>query len=178
MEHPARLVQTHSPPEDGLMDPVGDGEPKARGPLAAMAYALGGIGLLGATASDALAVAGRHAGLPLLGSIELVQVMVVLLGTSAMLIATLTGGHASVHIVTERLRLPAKERLARIAALVSAGVFLMLAAGSIMVAYDLWNGHEETEMLQLPMRWLRLLWIVFAIMIAGIFLRQALRSRV
>lgn len=176
MAHPTGLVQAHSPQEDILLDIAGDGEPQAHGPLAGLAYGLGGIGLLGATASDALAVAGRHAGLPLLGSIELVQAMVVFLGTSAMLIATLTGGHASVHIVTERLQSSAKDRLARIAALCSAGVFLLLAAGSIMVAHDLWNGHEETEMLQLPLRWLRLLWIVFSIMIAGIFLRRAIKG--
>lgn len=178
MNHPASPLEAHLPPEESLSDLPEDGEAEARGPLAALAYALGGFGLLGATATDALAVAGRHTGLHLLGSIELVQAMVVLLGTSAMLIATLVGGHASVHIVTERLHPARAALLARIAAGVSAGVFLVLAAGSALVLRDLWHGFEETELLHIPIRWLRLLWIGFALLIAGTFLRIALRRPV
>lgn len=176
MNHPASPLDAHLPPEQSLSDLPEDGVAAAGGPLARIAYVLGGIGLLGATATDALAVLGRHTGLHLLGSIELVQAMVVLLGTSAMLIATLVGGHASVHIVTERLSSARAAMLARIAALLSAAVFLLIAAGSAFVAADLWQGHELTELLHLPLRWLRLLWIVFALLIAGTFLRQAVRG--
>lgn len=175
MTQPASPVEAHLPPEESLSDLPEDGASVAHGPLARLAYLLGGAGLLGATAADALAVAGRHTGLHLLGSIELVQAMVVLLGTSAMLIATIVGGHASVHILTERLSPPLAARFARAAALVSAAVFLLLAIGSIIVARDLWAGSEQTELLHLPLRWLRLLWIVFALLISGTFLRIALR---
>lgn len=177
MNQPASPLEAHLPPEETLSDLPEDaaGAATARGPLASLAYALGGAGLLGATAADSLAVAGRHTGFNLLGSIELVQAMVVLLGTSAMLIATLVGGHASVHIVTERLSRPVAGRLARIAAAISGAVFLVLAIGSIMVLRDLWSGHEETELLFIPIRWLRLVWITFALLIAGSFLRLALR---
>lgn len=175
MEQTISPVQAHLPPDDSLSDLTTDGPAVAQGPLARMAYLLGGTGLLGATLADSLAVAGRHTGFNLLGSIELVQAMVVLLGTSAMLIATLVGGHASVHIVTERLAPARAVRLARLASFISGLVFLILAAGSIMVARDLWAGHEETELLHIPLRWLRLLWITFALLIAGSFFRLALR---
>lgn len=147
--------------------------PVAAGPLARVAYVLGGGGLLAATLTDAFAVAGRHTGFHLLGSIELVQAAVVTLATSAMLIATIVGGHASVHIVTERLPKSTAERLARIASAISGLTFLAIAAGSAWVASDLWDGHERTELLHLPLRWLRLLWIVFAVLIAGQFFRRA-----
>jgi len=163
-------------PDDSLNDLVADHPNAAQGLLARFAYGLGGIGLLGATLSDALAVAGRHLGFRILGSIELVQTAVVLLGASAMLIATLVGGHASVHIVTQRLSRPSASRLARVAAFVSGGVFLALAAGSIWVASDLWHGFEQTELLHIPLRWLRAIWIVFALLIASIFLRNAVRK--
>lgn len=150
--------------------------PVSTGPLGRLAYALGGAGLLGATAADALAVAGRHLGFRILGSIELVQAAVVLLGSSAMLIATLVGGHACVHILTERLSRHRADALARIAALVSGLVFLALAAGSAWVASDLWHGFEQTELLHIPLRWLRAVWTLFALLIAAIFLRTALRQ--
>jgi len=123
-----------------------------------------------ATAADSIAVAGRHAGIPLLGSIELVQVAVVLLASSAMLIVTMARGHASVHIVTERVSPAHAASLARIANLLSGLLFLVLAAGSIWVASDLWYGFEQTELLQIPLRWLRLVWIVFSLLIAARFL--------
>ena len=106
------------------------GHAAAKGPLATIAYTLGGIGLLGATAADSLAVAGRHTGVHLLGSIELVQACVVALGASAMLIATLTDNHASVHIVTERLSRPAAARHAPVAAALTALSLLPVAARS------------------------------------------------
>jgi len=177
MQQPAAPGEALPPDGESLADfPDENRAPHApaHGPLARLAYALGGAGLLAATATDAIAVAGRHTGLHLLGSIELVQSAVVLLATSGMLIATLVGGHASVHIVTERLSRPAAARLARIAAFASGLTFLALAAGSIWLAYDLWNGFEQTELLHIPLRWLRTLWIVFALVIAGCFFRAAL----
>ncbi|MBC2651570.1 TRAP transporter small permease subunit [Novosphingobium flavum] len=141
-----------------------------------LVYGLGGCGLLGATAADAIAVAGRHAGFHLLGSIELVQAAAVLLAGSAMLIATVQGEHASVHMVTERLARPTAARLARLAALISGLVFLAVAAGSAWVAGDLWSGFERTELLHIPIRWLRAAWIGFALLIALTFLRRAIRA--
>ena len=138
------------------------GHAAAKGPLATIAYTLGGIGLLGATAADSLAVAGRHTGVHLLGSIELV-----------MLLATLPDTPASGHLVTDRLSRPAAARLARVAAALSALTFLALAAGSIWLASDLWRGFEQTELLHIPLRWLRVLWIAFALVIAGRFALKA-----
>jgi TRAP-type C4-dicarboxylate transport system permease small subunit len=166
----------HTLPDDGPMTdlgPVHDGA--AAGPLARATYALGGAGLLGATAADAIAVAGRHTGFHLLGSIELVQACVVVLAGSAMLIATLVGEHASVHIITQRMRPQSAARLARAAALVSGIAFLLIAAGSAWVCAELWNGFERTELLHLPLRWLRLLWVVFAALVSFTFFKRALR---
>jgi TRAP-type C4-dicarboxylate transport system permease small subunit len=149
------------PPEAGL------------GRLGHAAYWIGSAGLLIATAADAIAVAGRHTGFHLLGSIEVVQASVVLIASSAMVAATIVGAHASVHILTERLRPATAQRLARGAALLGALLFLLVAAGSIWVASDLWSGFEQTELLGIKLRWLRILWIAAALLIVGLFLRSA-----
>src|SRR5689334_21962707 len=108
----AQNPTAQAPPigDEVMTDLVPDSAPVPSGPLARISYVLGAIGLLAATASDAIAVAGRHSGFHLLGSIELVQAAVVLLASSAMLLVTIAGGHASVHIVTERLRKPTAAR--------------------------------------------------------------------
>jgi TRAP-type C4-dicarboxylate transport system permease small subunit len=153
------------------------GREKPAGPLAKAAYVLGSFGLLAATAADSLAVAGRHTGMHFIGSIELVQAAVVLLAATAMLVVTIGRGHATVHIVTERLSKPAAARLARIADLISAIAFLILAAGSAWVLAELWDGFEQTELLHIPLRWLRLLWVVLAVLVAANLARDALKGR-
>jgi TRAP-type transport system small permease protein len=147
------------------------------GPLARFAYVLGSAGLIMATASDAFAVAGRHLGFRFIGAIELVQASVVLLACAAMLVVTIGSGHASVHMVTARLRPTVRLRLGRIVAMVCAAVFVALAAGSAWILVELWYGFEQTELLHLPLRWLRLLWVVFALLIAFEFLRTVWRKQ-
>ncbi len=176
MTHPAQ------PPAQDV--PVSDfahgeeaGNARTPGWLENTAYVLGGLGLLGATFTDSIAVAGRHTGFHLLGSIELVQAAVVLLASSAILIATLIGGHAGVHIVTERMSKPVAHQFARIASAISGALFILLAIGSIQVAAEQWSGHEMTELLQLPIRWLRCVWIVFVSLSALAFLRFAVRGK-
>ncbi len=150
-------------------------EPAAAGPVGEAAYLVGSLGLLVATAADAMAVVGRHTGLHLLGSIEVVQSAVVLIASSAMVAATIVGSHASVHILTERLAAATSRRLARIAAGLGALFFALLAAGSAWVASELWTGFEQTELLGISLRWLRALWIAAALLIALLFLRAAAR---
>jgi TRAP-type transport system small permease protein len=153
------------------------GEAGGDGLLARMAYVLGSLGLVMATAADAVAVAGRHLGFRLIGSIEVVQASVVLLASAAMLVVTIGRGHASVRMVTARLRTTVRLRLGRVVALVNAAVFLALAAGSAWIVAELWHGYEQTELLHLPLRWLRVLWVVFALFIAFEFVRAAWRKQ-
>lgn len=158
------------PPPHGDEPP--HGHDKAA-PLRRLAYALGATGLALAASSDFIAVAGRHLGLHLLGSIELTQTGIVFLGAGAMLYATLERHHASVHMVTSRLSAPLADTLRRIMSVVSALVFLSVAIGTAWVMRDLWAGYEMTELLQIPIRWLRTLWLVASFIIAALFLRQA-----
>ena len=116
----------------------------------------GGAALLAATAVDALAVVGRNIGLPLVGSIELVQAAVLVAGVFGLILATAGDDHARVRILTDRLgRL---RRLADpLAALSMALFFAALLAGSAWLAADLWNGHERSELLGVSWRALRLI---------------------
>jgi hypothetical protein len=63
----------------------------------------GGTALLAATAVDTLAVVGRNVGLPLVGSIELVQAAVLVAGVFGLIFATAGDDHARVRILTDRL---------------------------------------------------------------------------
>ena len=138
-----------------------------------IAVVLGSIGLLGAMATDALAVLGRHTGFIVLGSIEIVQTMIVLLASAAVVLATLERTHAAVHILTERLPKRIAKRLAQLAKVASALIVAILLGGSLWLLFDLWNAHERSELLHIPFRVLRAIFAGALFVVLLVFLRQA-----
>jgi TRAP-type C4-dicarboxylate transport system permease small subunit len=144
--------------------------------LVRASFVLGAFGLLAAMSIDAAAVVGRHLGIPLLGSIELVESCVVLMASASLVGTTLEQGHASVQIVTQQLSAAGRIRLRRVADLLSACFFAALSLGSIVIARDLWGGDERTELLGLPLAPLRLLWCASSAGIVAVFVAAAVRG--
>ncbi|HVI99854.1 MAG TPA: TRAP transporter small permease subunit [Sphingomonas sp.] len=163
-------------PADVGEDAVAEARARRRGPLRSAALAIGAAALLLAMATDALAVAGRHLGFTVLGAIEIFEACIVVAATAALLLATLDHGHAQVRILTERLRPTTAHRLERATNALSALIFVVLAGGSAWLASDLWGGHEVTELLGLPLRWLRAFWIAGALLVAALFAVRAVRG--
>ncbi len=117
---------------------------------------LGGIALLAATAIDTLAVIGRHVGLPLTGSIELMQAAVLVSGGLGLVVATATQAHARVRLLVDRLSPAGRAVADKFADLLSLLFFSALLIGSVWLSADLWNAHEVSEILGVPWRLLRL----------------------
>ena len=155
------------------MDPVSPPQPPARGLL----FYAGSAGLLTVMLIESAAVIGRHIGVPLLGALEIVQAGIVPAACAAMLIAALRGAHAAVHMVTERLPPLVRRSAAGVGAVLAGIYFLALFAGSAWLAAEYWNSFEQTEVLHIPFRPLRVLVAVAAIAIAGAFFARAWRAR-
>lgn len=116
----------------------------------------GGAALLAATMVDTLAVIGRNIGLPMVGSIELVQAAVLVSGIVGLIFATAGDEHAQVRILTDRFR-RGRALADAIGPLATALFFAALLTGSIWLALDLWDGHERSEVLGVPWSALRLI---------------------
>ena len=138
---------------------------------------LGGIGLLAATGIDSLAALGRHVGWPVEGAIELVQVAVLVAGSIAILCATMDDSHARVHLVVDRLGEGRRDAVKRLALVVLALFLAALLAGSGWIALDLWSAHEESELMGIGWRWLRL--FANLALLAGVLvaLRHAVKGK-
>lgn len=149
--------------------------PVARGVerLGQGSFVLGSIGLLLAGAVDVLAVIGRHVGIPLVGSIEIVQACVVLMGSAALVGTTLQGGHATVHLLIDRLSPRYAKQLGRLTRWLSALSFILVAYGSYLVLVDLWHGGEQSELLGLPYAPLRFVFLASLVLVALLFLTAA-----
>jgi len=131
-------------------------------------FYIGSAGLLGATGFDAVAVLGRHIGLPFPGSLELVQASIVLASTAALAAATASRRHAAARLVLDRVSAPVRLIMQRINAVLTILFFLVLAAGQIWITSDLWHAQEDTEVLHVPFAPLRLLAIA-GVLIAAFF---------
>jgi TRAP-type C4-dicarboxylate transport system permease small subunit len=139
---------------------------------------LGSAALLFAMSVDALAVLGRHLGIPLLGSIEMVQAAILVASSVAVVAATIADKHAVVHLLIQRVGPRTRAILARIHALLCVVFFLALAAGSVWIAYDLRGGYEQSELLGIPYAPLRIVSILSMLAAAAIYLAQLLKRRV
>lgn len=154
--------------------------PSAGGPKGVGGYilfAFGALGLLGAMFTDVIAVIGRQIGMPFLGSVEMAQICVVLVGATALVVATGAREHASVRVITERLGERTRGGLERVAHLTSAAFFALLLAGSVWIAWELRDGAERTELLLFPVMLLRIYWIACASICVVLFIGHALRRR-
>jgi TRAP-type C4-dicarboxylate transport system permease small subunit len=142
----------------------------ARGPL----FYLGAGALLIAMAVDAVAVAGRHIGLPLLGSLELVQAAILLASSSALVSATLARRHASARFLVDRVSPRLRAVMQHISGILTFLFFAALAAGQVWIAAELWYGHEDSELLHIPYAPLRIASVAAVILTALIVLKQIL----
>ncbi|HEY5713352.1 MAG TPA: TRAP transporter small permease subunit [Allosphingosinicella sp.] len=134
-------------------------EHESRGWPWRVAFAIGAGGLTGAALSDSIAVLGRHVGFGFLGSIEISQAFVCLIASGSILVATLSAGHAAVHMVTDRLGERQKRRLALVSDLFFMATFAVVIAGGFWVLFDMWGGAEQSELLGIPIIPFRLLWL-------------------
>lgn len=139
----------------------------------ALVWIAGGA-LLVAMVVDTLAMFGRALQFPLIGSIEIVQAVVLIAASGALIITTLERAHARVSLVLNRLPSRWRNRLEILHSVAAALFFAALLAGSLWIAWDLWSGHEESEILLIPYRPLR---IAVVLALAALLVLALLRLR-
>ncbi|MFO7276027.1 MAG: TRAP transporter small permease subunit [Pseudomonadota bacterium] len=144
----------------------------SRGPV----FYIGGGALLAAMGIEALSVLGRHIGVPLLGALEIIQAVILLAATSAMLCATLAGAHATVTFLTDRLSERPKRALKLFSHVLSALFFAGLTVGALWLAIEYWDAHEVSELLHIPFKPLRVVTFLVTAAIAVVFLRDLVRE--
>ena len=137
----------------------------------------GGIALIIAAALNLLAVIGRHSGLPLKGAIELVQVVVLIGGSLALVAATLGRNHARVHLILDRLTGGNRDVAEWVCTALSILFYLMLLVGSCWLAVDLWGSQEVSELVGVPWRAMRAFLNLTLVVIIALLVRQLVEGR-
>jgi TRAP-type C4-dicarboxylate transport system permease small subunit len=154
------------------MDQLNAAEKPRRGPL----FYVGSGGLLCMMLVEAAAVIGRHVGIPVTGALEIVQAAIVPAACAGMLIATSRRAHAAVHMLTERLPPAARRWIELFGALLASLFFAALCGGAAWLAAEYWSSFEQSEVLHIPFRPLRVLVALTAAALAAAFLRGVFRK--
>jgi TRAP-type C4-dicarboxylate transport system permease small subunit len=141
----------------------------------ALVWVAGGA-LLVAMVVDTTAMLGRQLHWPLLGAIELVQAAVLFGSAGALLLASLEHSHARVHLLLDRLSPRWQAALSRLHSALALLLYAGLLAGSAWLAMDLWNGHEESELLRIPYRPLRIAVVMTLLALLGLSVRRLLEK--
>ena len=138
-------------------------------------FYVGAGGLLMVMGVEAIAVVGRHIRVPLLGALELAQAAIVPAACASMVIASLMNTHAVVHLVTERLPPSMRGVMTRVSALLASVFFAALCVGACWLTQEFWNSFEETDVLHIPFRPLRVLVAISTGALATIFFLRGIR---
>jgi len=149
---------------------------QARGRVPRWLIVLAGLPLLMAMLIEFGAVMLRNLGWNLVGSIELVQAMILLSSSGAMVAATLSRAHAKVSIFSSRYRGQSGRAMRILLAVGGSAYFIALAFGSTWVAWDMRGGAEQSELLGIPYMPLRVLVTVAMFIIALIYARRIIRE--
>ena len=109
--------------------------------------------------------------MPLPGSIELMQAVVLVSSAIGMVIATWEDSHARVRLLVDRLGGVSRAIADRLSDAMTFIFVLALLAGSLWLSVDLWDGYEQSEVVGVPWSVLRLIANLCLAAIALILLR-------
>ena len=138
-------------------------------------FYVGAVGLLMVMVIEVVSVVGRHARIPLVGALELAQAAIVPAACASMILASLAGTHAAVHLLTERLPPRMRAWMSRVSALLAGLFFAGLCTGAVWLTAEFWNSFEESDLLHIPFRPLRVLVALSAGALALIFFHRSVR---
>ena len=138
---------------------------------------IGGGALLLAMTVDSASVIVRHLKASIPGSIELVQMAMLIASSCAIVAATLMRQHATVHLLVGRLHGPLRWRLMQGGWLLASAFFIFLTCAGLLAIHDLWNAHEQSDVWHIPYLPLRLVCTLAAAAAAAILLIHGVGRR-
>lgn len=162
---------------DSTNEPQSNHDEKS-GHTPAWLIVVAGIPLLLAMLVEFIAVLGRNTGWSFVGSIELMQVMILLSSSGALIAATMSRSHAKVTILSRRISGRSGRILRTVVALGGAIFFFSLAAGSAWILIDMWHSHEQSELLGLPYLPLRFVVVGSTLLVGCLYARRIFVDRV
>ena len=129
--------------------------------------AFGSVALVAQMLVVSISTLARHLGIALPGSIEIAQIIIAIIASTALLTATAFGVHAAVHLILDRIGNDLAAWINRLTCLLGGIFWSLLVIGGVWIILDVWRGHEETILLGIPLVPIRGIWLVACLVITG-----------
>lgn len=113
-----------------------------------------------------VSVIGRHIKIPVPGSVEIVEMLIVIVASTGILFSTVHKSHAAAKLFVERLPKNIANVFERIGYFIGAFLMVIITLGSLGLLFDVWSLHEETHLLKIPIVPFRLFFIACTAMTA------------
>ncbi len=137
---------------------------------------LGSFALLATTLLVVISVLGRHLQIPLPGSVEMVEALIVLVASSSLLLATFDKAHAAARLFVEKMSPVTQQAVEKFGLLMGAIFIVALLIGSVWLIIEYWYAHEATHLLGIPIAPLRWLFCASLLLITILLLVRLLSS--
>ncbi len=119
----------------------------------------GACALFGTMILISISVLGRHLNTPLPGSVEIVEVLILIVASTGILFATTEKSHASAKIFIDRLGPKTKIVAEKFGILLGVCICLVICLSNIWFLFDVWQTHEASHLLGIPIVPFRLFFI-------------------
>jgi len=120
---------------------------------------LGACALLGTMLLIAISVLGRHLNIPVPGSVEIVEMLILVVAATGILFATTEKSHASAKIFIDRLSPKAKQITEKFGIVLGICICAVICLSNCWLLIDVWHAHEASHLLGLPIVPFRLFFI-------------------
>jgi TRAP-type transport system small permease protein len=115
----------------------------------------------------------RNMGVALPGTIEIVEVIIAVIASMAILMTTLAGRHAIIRLVIDRVRRGSHRLLNAFTHLCGAFYWGLLAVGTAWIIAEVWGKQEATMLVEIPVVPFRLVFLAACISILVLLLVRA-----
>jgi TRAP-type C4-dicarboxylate transport system permease small subunit len=141
-----------------------------------IALIAGCCALLATTVIMVLSVIGRHTQIPLPGSVEIIEVLIVIVASTSLLVATVQNTHASAKLFIDRLSPTLRHVVEKCGYLFGACFSLALLVGNVWLILDYWPVTEASHLLSIPIIPFRVLLSTILFIITLLLLRRLFSS--
>lgn len=131
---------------------------------------VGSIGLLVEMVVVFITALMRNLGLTFPGSIEVVETIIVVVASAALVMTTLATSHATVRLVIDRVSPKTGRILHCLTHLLGAFFWLLMAVAGFWILTETWGEEERTMLMGIPLAPLRTIWLVACIFMMGLLL--------
>ena len=141
-----------------------------------LAVLFGASALIGTNVIVVLSVIGRHIAIPLPGSVEIVEMLIVVVASTSILYATVIYSHASAKLLIDRVGGFTKQLVESAGLVLGATFCLALTIGNGWLLYDYWSQYEVSPLLSIPIKPFRIL-VVLCLCLATLTLLKQLLEK-